>query len=213
MKSETSRLIDAIIGLGASPLLKSLGYRKLARSFHAGAGELIKVVHCQSSMWNTPDTAQFTLNLNIVLPYFHEKWAGKPFPKNPGTAAPIVSQRIGFLMPGNLDLWWQIAPSTDPAGVAAQVSSALSKYALPYLDHHSDLNLLMKDAASNPKKHPLGYNTALCLAILHNYRGNQSKAERIVRELWSRNKLESFQETIKLIAQRLDLELLPNEAR
>jgi len=68
VKSETSRIIDRIIATGPAPLLKQNGFRKLARSFHAESGGLFKVVQFQASMWNSPDAAQFTVNLMIVLP-------------------------------------------------------------------------------------------------------------------------------------------------
>src|SRR5262249_25392749 len=113
IKSETSRLIDQIIATGPAPLLKERGYRQLARSFNAATDGLYKVVQFQSSMWNTPDSARFTSNLMIALPYFHEKWKGQPFPKNPGSAAPILSQRIGHLMPEKQDYWWKVTPKSN----------------------------------------------------------------------------------------------------
>src|SRR5262245_30553200 len=97
-KSETSLLIDAIIALRPAPLLKKVGYRKVGRTFHAQAGKLFKVVQFQSSPSNTPASAEFTINLNIVFDKYHENWTGGPFPQNPAFAAPIVTQRIGALI-------------------------------------------------------------------------------------------------------------------
>ena len=205
IKSETSRLIDTIIASGPAPLLKTSGYRKMARSFYAKAGDLFKVVQFQASMWNTPDSAQFTLNLKIVLPYFHEKWLGKPFPKNPGSAAPVATQRIGMLMPENLDRWWEITPKINVERVATQVSTALAKFGLPFLDQHANLDLLIQEVADKKATYRMGTNPDLCHAIILNYQGNQLKAARVVRELAEKNTLKGFADTIKLIAQRLGL--------
>ena len=54
--------------------------RKVARSFFADTGGRSKIVQFQASMWNTPDSAEFTINLKIGWPYFHEIWAGLHFP-------------------------------------------------------------------------------------------------------------------------------------
>ena len=164
-QSETSRLIDSIIAAGPAALLKDRGFRKSARSFHAQAGDLFQVVQFQASMWNTPDSARFTINLNIVLPFFHEKWTGKPFPKNPGSAAPIITQRIGLLMAGKTDHWWEISPESDVPSVARDVSTALSTHGLPFLDQHTSLDLLLREAGKKTAASRFGTNPDLCAAI------------------------------------------------
>ena len=207
LKSETSRLIDRIIAMGPAPLLKERGYRKLARSFHAATDGLYKVVQFQASMWNTPGSARFTINLMIVLPYFHEKWSGQPFPKNPGSAAPILSQRIGFLMPENRDYWWGITPRSNVEEIATHVATALTEGGLPYLDRYADILALIDAAGRKDGMRHIQVSPELCLAILLCYQGQTAEAARVVQELAQENTHEGFAETIRLIARRLKLKV------
>jgi hypothetical protein len=205
IKSETSRLIDRIIATGPAPRLKERGYRKLARSFHVQTDGLFKVVQFQASMWNTPDSARFTVNLMVALPYFHEKWTGLPFPKNPGSAAPVLSQRIGHLMPEQLDYWWEVTPKSNVERVATHVTKALTEGGLPFLDRHADIQVLTEAAERKDAKRRMAMNPELCLAILLSFQGKASKAARVVQELAASNTHEGFGETIRLIAKRLKL--------
>ena len=45
---------------------------------------MIQVVNFQTTWLNTPEEARFAINLNVILPFNHEKWAGQPPPKKPG---------------------------------------------------------------------------------------------------------------------------------
>jgi hypothetical protein len=211
MKSETSRLIDQIIKTGPAPLLKEAGYRKLARSFHADAGGLFKVVQFQSSMWNTPDSARFTVNLNIALSYFHEKCMGEPFPKNPGSAAPVLSQRIGYLMPEQRDFWWEVTPKSDVDGIASHLTKALSEGGLPFLDRHANIQALTEAAEQAVERkgamHPMTMNPELGLAILLSFQGKAAEAARVLQDLAKNNTHAGFAETIAEIAERLELKL------
>jgi hypothetical protein len=207
IKSETSRLIDRIIATGPAPRLKERGYRKLARSFNAATDGLYKVVQFQASMWNTPDSARFTVNLMIALPYFHEKWTGQPFPKNPGSAAPVLSLRIGQLMPAKQDYWWEVTPKSNIEAIVSHVTNALTEYGLPYLDRHADILVLTDAAERKDAMRRMAVNPELCLAILLSFQGKATEARRVIQELAAGNTHEGFGNTIKRIARRLNLKV------
>lgn len=207
IKSEPSRLIERIIATGPALLLKEAGYRKVARSFIAETGGLFKIVQFQGSKWNTPDSVRFTVNLMIALPYFHEKWTGQPFPRNPGSAAPVLSQRIGHLMPENQDFWWKVTPKSDVERIASHVTSALTDAGLPFLEEHADLQVLVEVAERKDAMPRMGCNSELGLAILLNFQGKPSEAGRVVQELSKENTHEGFADTIRLIARRLELKV------
>jgi hypothetical protein len=156
-------------------------------------------------MWNTPDSAQFTVNLIITWPYFHEKWAGQPFPKNPGSGTPFLSQRIGHLIPEKQDFWWEVTPKSDIDRIASDVTRALSEVGLPFLDRHADLQVLTEAAARKEARRGTVLSPELSLAILLVFQGKPADAARLVRELAAKNKLEGFADTIRLIARRLEL--------
>jgi hypothetical protein len=203
-RSESSRLIDSIISLGAAPVLKEAGYRKVARSFFANTSPLAKVVQFQASMWNTPQSASFTINLNLVLPYFHEKWTGRPFPTNPGSAAAIATERIGHLMPDKRDHWWEVAPGCDCDRIASHVATCLTEYGLPFLDQHADLEVLIREVEDERATYRVG-DPRLWLAMVLCYQQRHSEARTVLRDLAQANTHEGFGKTIDTIAGRLGL--------
>ncbi len=205
VKSPTSQSIDAVVELGPASLLKDCGYRKVGRSFNAESAELFKVVQFQSSMWNARESGQFTVNLKLVLPYYHEKWTGQPFPKNPASGAPIVEERIGWLMPVKRDFWWTITPKRNARRIGLQVTKALSEFGLPFLERHSDLESLVREADRYRTTHGVAANADLYLAILLTFQGKRSRAAQIVRELAEENTHAGFARTIEIVAQRLGL--------
>src|SRR5262249_51869663 len=206
-KSASSRLIDRVIAIGPAPVLKAAGYRKVARAFYAEAGGLFKVVHFQASMWNTPDSGSFTVNLNIVLPYFHEKWTGRAFARNPGSAQPVITKRIGHLTPERCDRWWEVTPKSNVDRVAAHVARAVSQRGLPFLDEHASVGALTQAVQHKDAMRTMLMSPELGLAILLRFQGKLSRATRVVQELARRNKYESFANTIRLIAGRLRLKV------
>src|SRR5439155_20829431 len=110
---------------GPAAPLKSLGYKKIGRTFFKVDDGLYKVIGTQADKWNSPEKARFTFNLNVVLPFFHETYLGKPFPRDPGTAAWLTTERIGFVTPENRDLWWTVTPGKENPAVAESVTAAL----------------------------------------------------------------------------------------
>ena len=203
MTSPTSRLIDKIVALGPQPLLKREGYRKTARSFHRGAGEVIAVVNFQSSMWNSPSSARFTVNLSVAVPFFHEKLTGVPFPKNPGSAAPVITERIGLLTPSGLDHWWEVTPDTDCAATATDVTSALERYGLPFLDRHLGPEAL---ATAVQNSAFLRTNDAIAQAIFLSYLGRREAARGVLSAAIASNTHAGFGNTLRLISTRLGFE-------
>ncbi len=204
-QSLTSRMTDQIVALGATPLLKAHGYRKSGRSFHVRAGEVLKVVAFQSSMWNMPDSARFTINLNVALPFFHEAFMGQPFPGNPASAVPIVGKRIGHLMPVRRDYWWELTPSSDVAQIASDVNQALSLYGIPFLDAEADVGKQIARLEAGQGLLGVPSSRQLSHAILLCYRGDHPRAAAVLRKLATENTHPGFGETIERIAGRLGL--------
>jgi hypothetical protein len=200
--SQTARQIEAIIAAGPAPILKAAGFRKAGRGFYRTTSGLWQVVHFQASQWNSPLAAQFTVNLNIVQPFFHEVWSGRPFPANPASAVPILSQRIGMLMPGGLDHWWEVTASTEVNLAGTEIAEAIADLGLPFLTDCADVEKLLQEfedkqgARIRPRQ-------SLYRAILLASRGDKGAAFQAIKEAAAANKVPVFAETISLIALRL----------
>lgn len=203
MKSPSSKVIDAIIANGPKQFLKEHGFRKMARSFVKESGELFWIINFQSSMWNSPESARFTINVMIVLPFLHETWTPNQMPANPASAAPLCSFRIGLLMPERKDHWWEVDPTTNAEAVGAEIVDVLEKHALPVLSQGSDLEWLIGQLLA--KKHFEGcmINPALAASILLYYLGRRDEAWQIIEDLKRVTKNEGFGGIVRTIEQRL----------
>ncbi len=91
-------------------------------------------------MKNNANRLLFTINLGI----FCERLSGieLPRPRQIRVYDGHLEQRIGGLLPGNPDLWWEIEHSTNVLNLALEVSSLLSRLAIPYLEQFDSVDAL-----------------------------------------------------------------------
>lgn len=208
-KSITSKLIDQIVGILGRDILGPAGYERKGRSFSQLAGQLYKVVHIQASMLNTPDSAQFAINLNIVLPYFHEIWTNKPFPSNPASGTSILGQRLGMVMPDRSDHWWRIAPDSDIVFLAHEVASQLKTYGLPFLDRLANVDYMLAILKSGRTQDIVGSGILLAAPVVRSILlasiGQRAEAKRILTECRQSQPHVPLAQTAILIEHRLKL--------
>ncbi|WP_183352958.1 DUF4304 domain-containing protein [Geomonas silvestris] len=198
-KSPASQAIDSIIQESVSPLLKVEGFHKTARSFCRPQDDFIQVINFQSSVWNTPSSGQFTVNLNIVFPFYHQMLTNTPYPKNPGSAAPIFSRRIGLLMNERKDHWWVVTTDSDLSLIGREVAETMSTIGVPFLNEASSMDFLLTNLKM--KNPPEG----LAKAILLCYFDRKKEAEAIFRELETKCTMTGFKSTISKIKSNLGL--------
>lgn len=204
-KSPSSKAVDSVIQGKVKSFLKSEEFRKLGRTFHRPNGEVIQVVNFQTSWLNTPALAEFTVNLNVVLPFFHEMWTGRPLPRNPGSAAEICSFRLGQLLPEKTDKWWTVTPSTDCAFLSCEIAEIIRSVGLPLLAKTSDLQYLCEKLSSDKHVPGVLYNQSLTCAILLCYLGRINEARNILNEARrKKHHFSGYYELINVIEERLE---------
>lgn len=203
MKSASAQLLDDVIASGAKPFLRDQGFRKRAHSFHKRDGDLYSVINFQSSQWNSDGSCNFTVNLNKILPFYHEKWTGQTFPENPTSAAPVCSYRIGLSMPENKDLWWEVHPDSDVPEIAADVVTKIGDYGLPFLSQASDLDWIAEQMLADKYFPGSAANQTLAGAIILAYQGKTHEASDVIDRLRRENKVDGFGDTISSIERRL----------
>ena len=204
-KSLSSKAVDSVIQGEIKSTLKSEGFRKSGRTFHRPKGEMIQGVYFETSWLNTPDEAQFTVDLNVVLPFYHEKWTGEPLPNNPGSAAPLCSRRLGHLLPTETDKWWTVTPSTDCVPLSRELAELIRSVGLPYLDKSSDIQFLLENLGSDRPFADILTSQTLAFAILLCHLGREEEARRVLDETRSSNRVDGFGETIDSVQDRLGL--------
>jgi uncharacterized protein DUF4304 len=170
--SEIARIIDAVLTESLVPALKAARYRRSARTWRRVDPASTRVVNAQGSSWNTADMGQFTINLGLYFPELAPLVAWGRTSERPTEPACQVRMRIGHLMPGGLDRWWKLGPTSDVAALAAEVREAWDRYAVPWLEAHDDLEAARPLVAA---QYAYG-DAALSLAL-----GERADAERLIR--------------------------------
>lgn len=122
--------------LETSLKLSKSGFKKSGNVFRLVAGENSAVIEFQKSRGNTSEILVFTINIAIVVGRLLNGEG-----ENVQKARAIdghLRERIGTLLPGQQDKWWEITQATDAKGLAAEVSTIASEVAVPYLLRYID---------------------------------------------------------------------------
>jgi hypothetical protein len=108
LASVSSRRIAEVVSSGLAPLLKANGFRKQAHHFYRQTPTATCHIVLQSSQWNSPTRASFTINLWSYLP------AIAAVKGDPAIAEPLKQKRahcgigIGHLLPKPGVYWWNM---------------------------------------------------------------------------------------------------------
>lgn len=127
------QLIDTVIAPVAQ-LLREAGFRKSGRRFYRDAGETRIVLEVQASQWNREGNTRFTINLGLFVPEVSRK-LGRTVCDRPNSPQRCTwNERIGFVSPSRIDLWWEIAEEKSIPEVATKVVEVVREFGLPWLE-------------------------------------------------------------------------------
>ncbi len=122
-------------------LLKKQNFTKKGDSFYILKDNNWGLINFQKSRDNLVDSLKFTINIGIssttLRTFFEENMNVKPS---------IIDcnwqKRVGFLLPINKDIWWEINNDTDLIKLHNEINSIILELVIPYIsDKISDLNL------------------------------------------------------------------------
>src|SRR5262245_58254178 len=105
--SEIADLIDTVVRLGLAPHLRSSGFKKHSRTFTFETGACTQIVNVQASQANIGSEGRFTLNLGVYFPAVAKRRVMVARGAYPKEYEGTLRARIGSLMPGNRDHWWE----------------------------------------------------------------------------------------------------------
>jgi hypothetical protein len=122
-------------------LLKPLAYRKTGGLFSRKSDDVVHLIDVQGSRDNSRELARFTINVAIwALPLIDEDMLD--FTK-PSVAGSHWRERLGFLSPCNVDMWWPVSTPGEAEIAAGEISSMVDLYALPTLGSLSSFQSLV----------------------------------------------------------------------
>jgi hypothetical protein len=138
--SPTAQTLNTILRLGLDPALRQAGYKRRAHTFRQPLPTGVwRVINVQGSQGNAGSRGRFTLNLGIHFPQVRAVMGHPPLPNPPKEWDCELRARIGTLLPGGQDHWWQFDEHTDVQAIADNVVQAWREYGQPWLTRYSDL--------------------------------------------------------------------------
>jgi hypothetical protein len=137
--SQSSLLIQEVIALGPQPFLKSCAFRKIGLHFFHSSTDATCHISFQSSQWNSADQTRFTVNLWTYLPAIAIARGDIVIEDPAKRRFGHCGIRLGYLMPGPADRWWEISSPADVPKTAEEVRSAIEQYAIPFLHRAATL--------------------------------------------------------------------------
>ena len=109
-------------------VLAAAGFTKRGQLFSRGVSDVVHLVALQSSRSTTESTLKATVNLAVWVPRLAEHG------RSPDIWSAHWRRRLGDVMPGHSDCWWEIPTSCAAEVAASEIGQAIRTYALPEFD-------------------------------------------------------------------------------
>jgi hypothetical protein len=118
--------------------LRPLGFAKGGATYRREVDGLLWLLDVQRSQWNSKERISFTLNWGVFVPGLFSLYSNRPDAGRPRVSQSCIHGRVGDLMPGGLDHWWDIraddvVPMADER-VADELRQGHVGYVLPFLE-------------------------------------------------------------------------------
>ena len=208
MTTAPNQILDEVLG-SVTPLFTGSGYKKSARNFVALEDGVARVVQFQTSQLKKPAEASFTLGVLVTSTAFHEAYAGAPFPKNAGSAEPVVQAALGRLLPDGESVWWSLKPGVSSALIAKEVLAMLTDKVLPFLARFRTEATLLAELERGAALPGFSAMKERCRAVLLAKRGRKAEAGKALAALLEANSaegLEGFRDSVNVLAKRLGVQ-------
>ncbi len=131
-------------------VLKPLGFIRNGRVLRIVDQGIAGIIEFQRSSKSSASKLLFTVNLGVV--YGELLDTGIFGLQKARVVDAHVGQRIGMLLPGHPDKWWEISENTNGDVLVREVSELISEICVSYIRFYFDRNVVMKlwESGSSP---------------------------------------------------------------
>jgi len=140
MAGAIATLIDDVVRGALKAPLKALGYKKDRRTFRRHLDGCTQLVNVQASMWNEGASGRFTVNLGVYFRGLADLGGIGRLTDDPIESDCLVRCRIGHLLAGGEDRWWEVHSGVDQTALVSEVRQACIGEGQAWLDAHADLS-------------------------------------------------------------------------
>jgi hypothetical protein len=124
------------------PLLRPLGFSKVASVFSRPSQDVVHLIEVQGSQRSVAAAARFTVNVGVYVPALVP--ADVRAFRKPSIPAAHWRERVGFLGGEHQDQWWEVHGPAGAAEAASEITSKVRLHALPVLAGLQNLSSLIK---------------------------------------------------------------------
>ena len=126
---------------GIAPHLRRLGFKGSGQAYALPSDTCWALLGFQKWRYSDSKDLKFTVNLSVVSKAAWERarsehsWLpARPAPNAQYAAdTPMWNQRIGRLLPGDEDRWWEMSAASSAVRLVDEVVKAIRDFALPTL--------------------------------------------------------------------------------
>jgi len=137
-------VLDAAFGQVVETTAKNvdkLGFRRQGSILRVIRQGNAGIIEFQKSTKNTSEKILFTVNLAVICGALLEP--DQPSLEKARSTDAHLRQRIGMLMPGRPDQWWEISEAVAVGALASEVSEVIANVGAPYVAHYLDVDELI----------------------------------------------------------------------
>lgn len=151
-----------------APEMKTLGFKRRSVSFAKSTNDIVWVLAFQKNVYSTSELLSFTVNIGIYYSAMAEAQGFAPS-SHPKVSECQIETRLGELMPGSDDYWWEVATGGVIEERTNDVAAAIRKFAIPYLEQVqcvSDmLDMFLRKFSENAQAYTEIYYACQLLAL------------------------------------------------
>ena len=147
-RTKLDEAFDAVVGATAARL-KPLGFSRRGSVFRLVRDDMSGVVQFQRSTKSSRELVLFTVNVGVIC--------GRLLPvrvplRTATSMDSHVGHRLGFLTSGEFDKWWPIDLRTDAVALGTEVTEAIVRHAVPFIERHMSVDALkaLWESGSSP---------------------------------------------------------------
>lgn len=186
MASSSGAAVGRVVRTLIAPWLCERGFQCRGRFFNRPSADVIHVASVQASRWNSPQSADFYVNIDVEWPACHALWTGSATGYNPALAPCFARSRLRT--PGGAESWNALQEGESLSG---QIRLALSEHAETFWQHHSNLADVLRRLEAGESVR-LGAPTWFVKAALLDHFGRRAEALATIDLAASRGRLTDF---------------------
>ena len=92
--SSSGTAIDRVVRAVVAPWFRQQGFRRKGRFFSRAWADVIHAASLQASQWNTPQSAEFYVNIDVEWSACHRLWTGSANNSNPAHVPCFLRSRL-----------------------------------------------------------------------------------------------------------------------